>query len=58
VIRSFKDKRTERLAAGQRVPALEGFRRRAEKRLRLLEAATGLRDLAQLPDQRAVAHLL
>jgi proteic killer suppression protein len=55
VIRSFKGKRTERLAAGQRVPALEGFRRQAEKRLRLLEAATGLRDLAQLPGNRLEA---
>ena len=55
MIRSFKDKRTERLAAGERVPAFEGFRRQAEKRFRLLDAATGLRDLAQLPSNRLEA---
>jgi proteic killer suppression protein len=55
MIRSFKDTRTERLAAGERVPAFEGFRRQAEKRLRLLEAATSLRDLAQLPGNRLEA---
>jgi len=52
MIRSFRDRRTERFAAGERVPAFEGFRRQGEKRLRLLEAATGLRDLGQLPGNR------
>lgn len=49
MIRSFKDKGTERLANGERVPRFEGFRRQAEKRLRVLEAAISLRDLGQLP---------
>jgi toxin HigB-1 len=49
MIRSYTDKRTERFAAGERVPQFESFRRQAEKRLRLLEAATSLRDLAQIP---------
>ena len=55
MIRSYKDKRTERLAAGDRVPQFESFRRQAEKRLRLLEAATNLRDLAQIPGNRLEA---
>jgi proteic killer suppression protein len=55
MIRSYKDKRTERLAAGDRVPQFESFRRQAEKRLRLLEAATSLRDLAQIPGNRLEA---
>jgi toxin HigB-1 len=55
MIRSFRDKRTERFAAGERVPAFEAFRRQGEKRLRLLEAAIGLRDLAQLPGNRLEA---
>jgi proteic killer suppression protein len=52
MIRSFRDRRTERFAAGERVPAFEGFRRQGEKRLRILEAATDLRDLGQLPSNR------
>jgi len=48
VIWSFKDQRTERFADGERVPAFEGFRHQAEKRLRVLESAAGLHDLAQL----------
>ena len=37
------------------MPVFEGFRRQAEKRLRVLEAATSLRDLAQLPSNRLEA---
>ncbi|HEV2351436.1 MAG TPA: type II toxin-antitoxin system RelE/ParE family toxin [Terriglobia bacterium] len=48
MIRSFKDRRTERFANGERVPAFEGFRHQAEKRLRVLESAAGLHDLARL----------
>ena len=55
MIRSYTDKRTERFAAGERVPQFESFRRQAEKRLRLLEAATSLRDLAQIPGNRLEA---
>ena len=55
MIRSYQDRRTQRFAEGQRVPAFEGFRRQAEKRLRVLEAATSLRDLAQLPGNRLEA---
>lgn len=55
MIHSYKDSRTQRFAEGERVPAFEGFRHQAEKRLRVLEAATSLRDLAQLPGNRLEA---
>jgi len=55
MIRSFRDRRTERFAAGELVPQFESFRLQAEKRLRLLEAATSLNDLAQLPGNRLEA---
>lgn len=48
MIRSFKDRKTERFAEGERVPAFASFSHQAEKRLRLLESAAGLHDLAQL----------
>ncbi len=49
MIRSYKAGRTKRFAEGERVPKFEPFRRQAEKRLRVLEAAAGLADLAGLP---------
>jgi proteic killer suppression protein len=49
MILSFRDKRTRDFAEGKRVPAFEGFRRQAEKRLDILEAATDLADLRALP---------
>ena len=55
MIRSYRDSRSERFAQGERVPGFESFRRQAEKRLRILEAATGLRDLAQLHSNRLEA---
>ncbi len=55
MIRSYRNKVTERLAAGERVPQFESFRRQAEKRLRLLEAATSLTDLRRLPGNRLEA---
>ena len=55
MIRSFRDRKSERFAAGERVSAFEGFRHQAEKRLRVLEAAASLRDLAQLPGNRLEA---
>lgn len=48
MIRSYRGKDTERLAAGEKVRQWEPFRRQAEKRLRILDAATSLRDLAAL----------
>jgi toxin HigB-1 len=40
MIRSYSDRDTERLAAGEKVSKWEAFRRQAEKRLRILDAAT------------------
>lgn len=52
MIRSYKDRRTELFAEGGRVPRFDPFREQAEKRLRILEAATNLADLAHLPSNR------
>ena len=52
MIRSYGDKRTERFAEGELITRFESFRRRAEKRLRILEAATNLADLRWLPSNR------
>jgi toxin HigB-1 len=52
MIRSFRDRDTERFTAGVRIAAWEPFRRQAEKRLRFLDAATGLADLAALNSNR------
>ena len=46
---SYRDKRTKEFAEGKRVKEFEGFRRQAEKRLDILDAATGLPDLQALP---------
>lgn len=52
MIMSFRDKRSARFAAGQRVKAFSGFARQAEMRLDRLEAAESLADLAALPGNR------
>ena len=52
MIRSYGDKKTERFARGEIVPQFEPFRRQAEKRLRILDAAVTLKDLRQLPSNR------
>ena len=52
MIRGFKDKRAERLFDGDRVSEFQGFARQAEKRLRLLDAADGLKALRMLPSNR------
>ena len=48
MIRSYRDRDTERLEAGERVRQWEPFRQQAEKRLRILDAASSLGDLAAL----------
>ena len=55
MIVSYRDRRTERFASGQRVRELSGFARQAETRLDRLEAATSLADLAALPGNRLEA---
>ena len=49
MILGYRDKRTKDFAEGKRVREFEGFRRQAEKRLDILDAATGLGDLHALP---------
>jgi toxin HigB-1 len=55
VIQGFKDKRSRLFAAGAPVPAFHGFKHQAEKRVRILEAAVDLADLAALPSNRLEA---
>jgi toxin HigB-1 len=55
MIRGYADKDTERLTAGEKVRKWEPFRRQAEKRLRILDAATQLGDLAALNSNRLEA---
>jgi proteic killer suppression protein len=55
VIRSYRDKRSQRFAAGEQVPGFEAFRHQAEKPLRILEAATNLLDLSRLRSNRLEA---
>jgi proteic killer suppression protein len=52
MIVSFRDRRTERLAAGRHVREFSDFARQAEIRLDRLDAATSLADLAALPGNR------
>ncbi len=55
MIVSFRDKRTERFAAGIFVREFSGFARQAEVRLDRLDAATSLKDLGALPGNRLEA---
>ena len=55
MIRSYRDRKTQRFSEGERVPRFEGFRHQAEKGLRVLEAAVSLQDLARLPTNRLEA---
>lgn len=55
MIVSYRDKRTERFAAGQHVKEFSGFARQAETRLDRLDAATSPTDLAALPGNRLEA---
>jgi proteic killer suppression protein len=55
MIRSYRDKETVEFAAGGKVRRWDPFRRQAEKRLRILDAATSLGDLAALNSNRLEA---
>ena len=48
MIQSYRDKRTKEFAEGKHIKEFEGFRRQAEKRLDILDAAAGLPDLQAL----------
>ena len=52
MILSFRDRRTERFAAGEFVPAFSGFESQAARRLAVLDSATSLQDLVALPSNR------
>jgi len=52
MIKGFKDKKTKTFAGGGFVKQFEPFRRQAERRLRILEAAESIRELAQLSSNR------
>ena len=52
MIRSYSGRDTERFAAGEKIRRWEPFRRQAEQRLRILDAATSLGDLAALNSNR------
>ena len=49
MILSFKTRRMEVFANGERVREFSGFERQGWKRLEILNAATGLEDLRALP---------
>ena len=55
MIRSYRDRATERFASGTFVKTFSGFARQAERRLDRLEAANSLQDLAALPGNRLEA---
>jgi proteic killer suppression protein len=48
----YRDKRTERFAAGERVKEFQAFKDQAERRLDILETAVSRTDLMLLPSNR------
>lgn len=52
---SYRDRKTERFANGERVREFSGFARQAEIRLDRLDAAATLKDLAALSGNRLEA---
>ena len=52
MIRSFRDKRSERLFAGESVREFSGIRNMAERKLVMLDSATDLKDLLAPPGNR------
>lgn len=55
MIVSYRDRKTERFAAGEYVKDFSGFARQAEVRLDRLDAATTLTDLAAIGGNRLEA---
>lgn len=55
MIRSYRDKRTERLARDQFVKEFEPFALRAKQRLGNIEAAMSVQDLRAVPGNRLEA---
>jgi len=52
MIQSYRDKRTSAFAKGDFVRDFQGFAKQAYKRLEILDAATSLDELRQLPSNR------
>jgi len=52
VIRSFRDKKTESLFAGESVKEFSGIRNVAERKLTMLDSAADLKDLLAPPGNR------
>jgi proteic killer suppression protein len=52
MIKSFKDKNSEKLYSGKFVKDFSGFERQAIRRLQILDSATCLNDLKELPSNR------
>jgi toxin HigB-1 len=55
MIVSYRDRKTERFANGERVKEFSGFARQAEVRLDRLEAAGSLKDLSAIRGNRLEA---
>ena len=55
MIKSFRDKKTAAFADGEFVKDFQGFKKQAEKRLEILNAAETLADLAALQSNRLEA---
>ena len=55
MMRSYRNRETERFAAGRRVRRWDGIADQARSRLRRLEAAVSLLDLRNLPSNRLEA---
>ncbi len=55
MILSYRDKRTERFAAGEPIKAFSAFTDQATRRLQILNAATSLEDLRNLLSNRLEA---
>ena len=55
MIQSYRSKETELFADGEKIRRWELFRRQAEKRLRILEAAAAVTDLLPLNSNRLEA---
>ena len=55
MILGYRDRRTQRFAAGQFVAAFQSFEKQAAKRLSILNAAPSLNTLRALPSNRLEA---
>lgn len=52
MIRSFKDRKTERFFSGEMVKDFSGFKKAAERKLTMLDNASDLKDLRSPPGNR------